>query len=153
VSDLALTWADGAADMSVAENDLLADDGLETAVSLSLFTDARAEDGDVLPDDQQDRRGWWADDADDRFGSRLWLLARSKDTADVLAKAPQYAREALAWMVTDGVAESVNATASRFTLEGGASGLLLVPEIKRPGKDTVQFRYAYNWATQEAKAV
>lgn len=116
--DIALVWSNaaGAADAGIVANDLARDDGLQTAVLLSLFTDRAAEEGDVLPDEETDRRGWWgdefADDAGDRIGSRLWLLARSKRTDDVLARAEEYARESLQWLIDDKVAERIEVTAS-----------------------------------------
>ena len=59
--DIALIWNDalGAADIEIGASDLTTDAGLRTALLLSLFTDRRAEDGDVLPDNASDRRGWW----------------------------------------------------------------------------------------------
>lgn len=153
MSDLSLLWSDtdGAADLAIAENDLEQDGGLEAAVFLSLFTDRRAEDGDILPDAETDRRGWWGDafpSVDgDRIGSRLWLLGRSKETADVLARAEEYAREALAWLVEDLVAESVATTATI-----AAPGVLgLSVQIYRPDRDPVRFQYSYAWAAQEAR--
>jgi len=74
---------------------------LATAFRIALFTDARALDDDVLPDGGEDRRGWWADmDAEALWngwpiGSRLWLLAREKITAETVTRAEQYCREAL----------------------------------------------------------
>lgn len=153
MSDLALLWSDTdvAADFAIEENDLAADDGLETAVLLSLFTDRRAESGDILPDAEVDRRGWWGDAFPtvdgDRIGSRLWLLGRSKETADVVARAEEYAREALAWLVEDKVAESVVVTAS--VVSRGVLGLSV--EIARPAVDPAKFQFDYTWAAQEAR--
>lgn len=77
--------------------DLQGDDGLMTAVIISLFTDARAHDDDPLPDERvgvsSDRRGWWGDCLPDAqgeqtlesIGSRLWLLWREKDLDSVVA--------------------------------------------------------------------
>ena len=79
---IALSWNDGvgAADLAVNASGALAeDDGLQTAVVLSLFLDARAR-----PDDGAEghRRGWVgvAFTPEDRVGSRLWLLKREKHT-------------------------------------------------------------------------
>lgn len=94
---------------------LVMDDGLDTAVLLSLFTDRRAEAGDEFSGDP---RGWWGDAlavTDDRpvaMGSRFWLLAREKQTVPVLRRAEAYARQALQWMLDDGVASALTATAS-----------------------------------------
>jgi phage gp46-like protein len=50
--------------------------------------------------------GWWGDSypaiADDRIGSRLWLLRRVKLTAQTQRDAEFYAREALQWLLDDG---------------------------------------------------
>lgn len=94
------------------------DDGLETAVLISLFTHRRAEPDDILPGGDQDRQGWWgdayADVVDDKIGSRLWLLRRSKASQDVVNAAKRYAEEALAWMLDDGVASAIVVTAERI---------------------------------------
>ena len=111
-----LLWYNGvAADLRVSGRDLLADDSLYTAVVISLFTDARARAEDELPPefDRDDRRGYWGDALEgESVGSRLWLLAREKDTARVRARAEQYAREALAWLVSEGLARAVDVTAA-----------------------------------------
>ena len=63
MTDLALHFAPGAwsADLSILGGDLATDDGLRTAVIISLFTDARARADDPLPEADADRRGWWGD--------------------------------------------------------------------------------------------
>lgn len=137
---------DQGADYALDALGLAADDGLETAVILSLFTDRRAEADDVLPDGGGDRRGWWADAfpgvKGDRIGSRLWLLHREKQLPAVLARAEDYAREALAWLVEDGVAESVAVTAS--ISRAGILGLAV--SITRPRSPTVQYRFDAFWS-------
>lgn len=84
----ALVWRDG----------LQRDDGLGTAILISLFTDRR-----VTADEAEgDRRGWIGDALSeiegDRIGSRLWLLKREKATEDTRQRAIEYSAEALAWM-------------------------------------------------------
>lgn len=109
-----LSLADKAAE--AMEKDLRGDDGLLTAVIISLFTDARAQDGDRLPDERDpDRRGWWGDGLEaeeDAIGSRLWLLAREKEQAVVVARAEQYAQESLAWLVKKGFVRELRVKAS-----------------------------------------
>jgi phage gp46-like protein len=103
------------ADMTLAGGDLATDEGVVTAVLVSLFSDARAEPGDAIPDGTSDPRGYWADNADPpmggvagrRLGSKLWLLSRAKQTDETLALAKGYAEAALQWMVDDGVATEV----------------------------------------------
>lgn len=102
-----------AADWVISGGDLAPDDGLQSAVIISLFTDRLAAADDELPDDSGDRRGWWGDSLDpgDNIGSRLWLLSRRKQTQQTLNDAIGYAREALAWMIEDGVAQQIDVQA------------------------------------------
>lgn len=149
MSDLRLLWAATAADLVLAAGDLETDDGLETALIVSLFTDRRAADGDALPSPSADRRGWWGDHAQppvdgDRVGSRLWLLAREKQLPVVLDRAVAYAREALQWLIDDRVATRVEVEAE-FT-RPGLLGLLVV--IERPQMPPLEVRYQYAWQAQ-----
>lgn len=127
-NDLGLFWSGLASDCAIEGGDLAGEKGLETAIILSLFCDARARDDDILPDGTDFRRGWWADSlaplamgglnlrpdsaANDRIGSRLWLLAREKELPEVLARAKDYAEEALKWLIDDGEAKAVSVSAS-----------------------------------------
>lgn len=102
-------------DLQIANGDLTGDNGLETAISISLFTDRRVSD-EELPPLEKNKRGWWGDmfpEVDkDQIGSRLWLLNREKRTTEVLRRAEDYVREALKWLIDDGVAASIEATAT-----------------------------------------
>ncbi len=152
MSDLALRWSstEFAADLAVEANDLVRDDGLETAVLLSLFTDRRADDGDPLPDAQTDRRGWWGDDVPpiegDRIGSRLWLLSREKESQGTLSRVEEYSREALRWLIDDLVVERVDVRAE--IPRRGMLGLSVT--IYRPQADPVTYRFNKAWAAQGA---
>lgn len=77
---------------------------LTRAVIISLYTWRRAATDD--PVDDEELFGWWGDSypaiADDRIGSRLWLLRRVKLTAQTQRDAEFYAREALQWLLDDG---------------------------------------------------
>lgn len=155
VGDFGLTWipASAAASLSVEDDDLALDDGLETAVLLSLFLDRRADKGDVLPAGETNRRGWWADEfatvTGDKIGSRLWLLARSKDTPSVLVRAQAYVVEALEWMKEDRLADAVAVSVTRADHSAGQSVIVFQISIDRPDTDPVTFRYNYNWTAQE----
>lgn len=147
MTDLALAYASAeieAADLLLVGGDLATDDGLRTAVIVSLFTDARAAADDPLPEPGADRRGWWGDavprTAGDVIGSRLWLLAREKITGSVLARAREYAEEALAWLVEDRVASAVDVQVEARRPQTLAIGVT----IKRPnGPD--RSRYDFVW--------
>jgi len=87
--------------------DLETESGIRTAVIISLFTDRRANNDDVLPDpNSTDKRGWWGDLASpdvegDRIGSRLWLLSREKTVETTVPKTKGYITESLEWMLDD----------------------------------------------------
>jgi phage gp46-like protein len=143
--DILLAFGAQGMDLQLAGGDLMADDSLLTAVVISLFTNRLAEPGDELPAGETYRQGWWADatlpglkTGSDRIGSRLWLLKREKQLPSVLARAREYAEEALAWLVTEGhvLAVSVSATAP-------ARGVLLldVRLTLRKGEQAWKLKY------------
>jgi phage gp46-like protein len=142
---IALELYEYGGDISRDGADLVTDSGLETAVFISLFTDRRAEEDDELPGNKKDRRGWWADAfseiENDQYGSRLWLLAREKTLASTLERAKEYAREALAWMIEDGVASKITVEAER--VRGYILGLSV--EIEKPTGDMIKFTYQNIW--------
>lgn len=136
--------------VQLSGNDLLADDGLETAVIISLFSDRRLPDGQQPNDGTDDPRGWWGDigDADGvLLGSLMWLLWREKMLPETVARARDYCRQALQWMVDDGIARTVTVTAERAGVYQISVGI----EIIRPKGDAL--RYAYLWDGQVAKFV
>lgn len=151
MSDLALTWDASAyaADLSLASNDLVGEDGLRTAVLRSLFEDREAEPGDVLPEGETYRRGWWADSfpavEGDKAGSRLWLLARAKQEPATLDRAEEYAREAVQWLLDDKIASALTVTAEFI----GSRGLGLTVAIHRPTGDVASFRFGRAWTAEE----
>lgn len=132
-------------DLALDGFDLATDDGLETAVILSLFTDAPAGADDPLPEGETDRRGWWADAyppvAGDVIGSRLWLLSREKQLPAALNRAREYAATALAWLVTDGAAQRVDIDAE--AVRAGVLGLAIA--IHRPDNNVARFRFQALW--------
>lgn len=144
MSDFKLTWNGWGADATVEGHDLVLEDGLATAVILSLFLDARARADDALPDGGTDRRGFWADTVApaaerDRTGSRLWLLSREKTLPEVLRRAHDYAAEALRWLVDDGVASRVDVSATMPRL-----GLLsLAVNITRVTGESSTYAFSY----------
>jgi phage gp46-like protein len=120
MTDLAIAaQPDGTFDLVLFGGDLLADDSLRVAVACSLLTDrewAESPDGD--------RRGTWQDalldDPRDRAGSWLWRLAPRKRQPAMLSEAKQYAEQALAWLVQDGIASRVDVVArfdARYELQ------------------------------------
>ncbi|MDR1308634.1 MAG: phage GP46 family protein [Deltaproteobacteria bacterium] len=121
--DLALTFSEaGDFDLSIVDGDLLGDEGLASAITVSLFTDRLAREDDPLPGampgQKADRRGWWGDLGRDDgrsspIGSRLWLLDREKELPETVNRAREYAAEALAWLEALGGSYTVEARDER----------------------------------------
>lgn len=136
---------EGFGDISVQDHDLEKDEGLETACFLLLFTDKRADDGDKLPGNQTDKRGWWADNY---LGSKLWLLERETARKELIARAIQYAKESLQWFVDNGIVDVVDVTVE-LSKEKTAE-IVLMPVLKKNG-NSISYRYFYNWQKQIAR--
>jgi phage gp46-like protein len=119
MSDVQTIWdtLNARGDWAMSGPSLASGNDLYTAVLISLFTDRVAHPTDVIPDGTTNPRGWWGDNqidgSVDPIGSRLWLLDRSKaPTTQVLNQAVDYCKEALQWMLDDGVAANINVQAS-----------------------------------------
>lgn len=123
--------------------ELAVEDGLDTAIIISLATDLRAGDDDVLPDPNGTRRGFWADSVapvveGDAIGSKIWLLERGKRTAQTLIAFKAWAEASLAWMIEDGIADTVVVTPEAW----GDSGIAYSVQVTKAGKPS---RYDYLW--------
>ena len=92
-------------------------DGLETAIVISLFTDARAKASQVKSPDR--RRGWVGNilniETGRQLGSRLWVYDQSRLTPDIMNAVAEEAKRCLFWMVQDGVARSINAGVEKIS--------------------------------------
>ncbi len=133
---MGLTWdKDNArADLSHGAGGLETDEGLKTAVIISLFTWRRAEDGDEPALAGDERYGWWADVYDEDgmpIGSRLWLVMRMKSVEQAMSLGKRYAEEALQWLLDTGVAKTIEVTTERKAPNIFALGV----GIQRPNGD------------------
>jgi len=148
MNDIGLFFCDKAFDLVVEADDLKADDGLETSVAISVFTDKRVDDED-LPDLETSKRGWWGDMfpefPNDQIGSRLWLINREKTTTETLRRSEDYIVESLNWMLEDGVAKDVNAS----SVYNENNWLISAVEIEKPDGESTRFQI--NWEQQEIR--
>ena len=103
MSDISTLWQTTRGDWKLSGQSLASGNDLVTAVVVSLFTDRVALPDDAILDGSNDPRGWWADDALNPIGSRLWLIDRAKRTQETLERAQGYINEALQWLIDDGV--------------------------------------------------
>ncbi len=129
--DIKIIWNDDLSegDIKFTGGDLVRELGLQTSVLMSLYTDRRAENDNELPDPlSNDRRGWWGDQInidfeDDKIGSRLWLLERSKTTEQTLADAKFFIEECLQWMINDEVVQTIDVEVERQNRQDGTATL------------------------------
>ena len=123
---------------------------LETAVLISLFSEASADPGDIVPD--SDPRGWWADSyatledpaltpLPDGIGSKIWQIFRMIRNQDTLNWLRDQCLKSLHWMIVDGVASSI-AAEPVFTSNGGVGVTITITSNGRP---TV---FSYAWAQE-----
>lgn len=122
----------------------LEDETLETPIRLSLFTNARAQAGDELPEGSgafgEDLGGYWGDAfLENPLGSRLWLLRRSALTSETRQRARDYAVEALRWLVLEGIASSVEVE----TAIPERGRLALYVTVTREGETPSRFQYVW----------
>lgn len=115
MSDIALLFdpIDGP-DIAIDGAGIQLDEGMHTAILISLLTDARAPDAAELPHEDADRRGWWGNDfprevdaQGSELGSLLWLLEREIITPERIARARDAAYAALRWIVADQIASAI----------------------------------------------
>ena len=81
-----------------ALNSITTVEGLRHAVLESLFSDAKAYTWQAKDFGSDNQRGWWASDVKDEHGSKLWLLAREKTTAETQAQLVSFINKALEWV-------------------------------------------------------
>lgn len=135
---LALTFdnAAGHADLSFSGGQLVTEPGLITAVLISLYTDKRDPSRP-----QGDQGGWWGTALDEdgyEMGSLLWTLRREPPTERTRQRAQTYAEDSLAWMLRDGIAETVTVTAAWARPQPNIARLDLAVDIKRPNSAAVE---------------
>lgn len=143
--DIAITWDEstGRGDWSMTNGDLTSGSDLQTAILLSLFTDARVDDYvPPPPSAAPDRRGCWTDTyAGYQIGSRLWTRMRLVKNQTTLSLIEGDVQDALAWLVTDGVVASFNIQAA--WVNRTMIGLSIVARM--PTGDPQTFAYQWVW--------
>ncbi|AQS88277.1 bacteriophage protein [Neoasaia chiangmaiensis NBRC 101099] len=160
--DIAITWnvRECRGDWSIVSSDLALDNPLRTAVMVSLFTDRVAPEqpssgdqavgiaapGNAANSGMSDRRGWWGDAyADLPIGSRLWQLRRAIKSGDhaIPLELEAICREALQWLIDDGVASGVTVNAAWSALS--SSTVEFAVTIAEPTGSTQTFYYSWAW--------
>lgn len=106
-------------DMTFTNGDLTSTTGLDTAVLMSIYTDARASYSEV-PEIQR-RRGWWGNIVSNypnyEIGSKIWLLQQSRLDQNTLNLAKTYSYNCLSWMIDDGYITNINVSTEKTNSE------------------------------------
>lgn len=108
--EIAIELINGKFDIVIENGDFKNEPGFDTAVCVSLFSDARADVSQVVK--QENRRGWMGNlvsEAPERqFGSFLWLTEQRRLNQDTLNETLDYIRKSLNWIIEDGIATKID---------------------------------------------
>lgn len=87
-------------------------EGMTHAVLQSIYNHAESTKNDRVRMNKEERGGSWSDDILTIVGSRDWTLTREKLTPQTLSLAKRFYETALAWLINDGYAKSVEVSVS-----------------------------------------
>jgi phage gp46-like protein len=123
--------------------DFETDDGLETAIIISGFTDAKVTQTEYPSESQ---RGWWADEfVNDGLGSKLWLCDRSKISNELFSNLKKYWMDCLQWMVDSSSVKTIDVEvvqSEKYTVN---------INIEITKNDNSVFEYSVPWFVQIGK--
>ena len=141
--------SDGLYDFVIEGNEFASAGGFETAIPVSLFTDARAPA--ALVSEPQYWRGWIGNlltaATMRQLGSILWVLDQSRITQERLNVARLAAQDAFQWMVDDGVALGVKIDVQRNSVIG------IIVFIEITDTSNVVSRYQTLWRATDASVI
>ncbi len=141
--------SDGLYDFVIDGNEFASAGGFETAIPVSLFTDARAPA--ALVAEPQNRRGWIGNLMTAatlrQLGSILWVLDQTRITQETLNVARLAAQDAFQWMIDDGVALGVLIDLTRSSQTG------IIITIQVTDTSNVVSRYQTLWRATNAAVI
>lgn len=121
-------------------------DGFETAILVSLFTNARRDESDIS--NPLNRGGWignWRTAKRPReLGGLCWTVEHERLTREVLNIARENAKNALAWMIDDGLCRNVEV----MTEPQNQSKIQY--NIAITSRDGIKYDYIYLWDKTDA---
>lgn len=149
MTDTTTVWdvANARGDWALSGAMLKTGQDLQTAYLISIFSDRRAQPGDVIPDGTNDARGWIGD-VDEKYpiGSRLWLLERSIKSQQTMNRARTYVTEAVQWLLDDQVVAKHEITLAWVQSAAGTWGIGIWIQAFRP--DGTKYP-AFSWVWGE----
>ena len=125
-------------------------DTLDTAIYMSLFCDALADESEVK--ERPERRGWWGSltlHFNNEVGSKLWLYDQARLGPAEVAAIARTAETCLQWMVEDGVCNTIKVST---VVEPETGTLFIIIKI-----DNVTYRIPFTFTrpepTQDAETI
>lgn len=141
--------SDGLYDFVIEGNEFASAGGFETAIPVSLFTDARAPA--ALVSEPQNRRGWIGNLMTAatlrQLGSILWVLEQARITQETMNIARLEAQAAFQWMLDDGVALGVLVDLTNVPRGG------IIITIRITDTSNVVSRYQTLWRATNAAVI
>jgi len=129
--DVRLTNTEDGGSIEFRAGQPIMDAGIETAAYISLFT----------------ARAWWGNDPGSDIGSDLETILQGRLTSATLNAARDEIQRALAWLISDGVASSVEVTAE----PAGIDIVLITITITEPARlSPSTLRYRLNWDAERS---
>ena len=111
---------DGTFDITFTDGDITADEGFETAIMASMFTDARASESQVGAPEQ--RRGWLGNTLSTvpgrEVGGLMYLAEQRRLTQDTVNENVDFAQKSLAWMTEDRLAQRIDVSGELIPKKG-----------------------------------
>jgi phage gp46-like protein len=134
----------GLYDIEIDEfGDIKTADAFDTAIVISLLTDARAAASEVSVADL--RRGWIGNEHTPGFeiGGKLWIYEQSRLTKSVMIAIQGEARRSLEWMVDQDLLVAIRGIGLGFTSDA-TQGMVLELRLER-SNNQVEHRYFNLW--------
>lgn len=107
-------------DFDMENGDFSLEDGFDTSLYISLLTDGRANEKQVIS--AENRRGWIGDISNEvnnrTIGSLLWTVEQRRLTTKTLNETVDFCRNAVKWYIEDSICNSVEVTGSIVPLVG-----------------------------------
>lgn len=132
------------ADIKVDVGDFVLDEGFENLILISLFTDAYVDRKNSY---NKESRGWFGNEVlGFNLGSKLWQLDRSKIDKKTLNLATQYSKDALQWMIDNGMFSKIETLAIKSTTRNNAIDLYVA--AYKPDDTIEKYKYSIQWVAQ-----
>ena len=134
----------GIYDLVIEDGDIQTRDSFDTAIIVSLLSDARADESEALL--SQSRRGWIGNEYTPGFeiGSKLWLFEQTRLNRTAINGLIDVVKAALQWMVEDGLAIAIREVTVDF-LPGTPSLGAGVNVLIERSNSIVEQRYFEFW--------